>query len=178
LSLSPVTIIVFVAVAIAVKVSALVGIAVAVLRRSDRSPVYGAWDLEPQAAENMFSADDETRRFPVVSFLLGLANRDMSQIAIVPCGDTVTVRSRDGQAFNFGGPHSGVTRSPQQGWQLTAAWHRRGEAIELESEVIGEGKLVETYRCDGRDLIAEFRVTVPAARLQREVTRRYRKSSG
>jgi hypothetical protein len=176
MSISPLTIIIFIAAAIAVKISALIAIAIAAFRRFDRWPVYGVWYLVVGDGRGADIANDGRPPLPLVQGLDDLLTRNVSRMEITRSGDTITLRSADGRPFSYGGTVSRVTRSNGD-VQVDATWDRLGDAMKLQSEVGGSAKVIETYRPAGNELDAELRVTVPAAGIDEVFVRRFRRSS-
>jgi hypothetical protein len=176
MSISPVTIIIFVAVALALKVSALIAIAVAALRRFDRWPVYGVWYLVGDDGQSVAIPPAERPSLPLVQGFGELLTRNFARMEITRSGDTITVRTADGIPFNYGGAKSKVLRSMNGGLQVGASWERLGDIMKLESEVTGSGTIVETYRPAGKNLEAEVRITVPGSGIDEMVVRQFRRT--
>ena len=177
MSVSPLTIFVFLAVAVAVKLSVLVALCATVLRRGDRSPVSGAWALRGGERRALSARYDGPRLTPLARALMSLVDRDLSRLEITPSGRTVTVRSADGQVLNYGTHDSLITRRLTEDVEVQATWYRQGDTLLLESGVGEEGKIIEVYERAGEHLKAETKVTVPACGLERSFSRLYERAS-
>jgi hypothetical protein len=177
MSISPLTIVIFLAAAIAVKISVLIAIALAAFRRFDRWPVYGVWYLVGGDGRGVDIASAGRPPLALIQGLDELLARNVSRMEITRSGDTITLRSADGRPFSYGGTVTRVTRSVKGGVQVDATWDRLGDAMKLQSEVSGSATVIETYSPAGKELDAEFRVSVKASGIDEVFVRRFRRSS-
>lgn len=174
--MSPLTIMAFVVLALAIKVSLLVAHAGEVLRRAERWPVSGAWTLR-NGGSDAIRSDERMAELPLsAQALLDFARRDRVNLAIVPSGATVTLRSEGSQGLSYGTPASRITRHLADGVAVRATWHREGDVLCLESDAGDGAKMLETFERVGPHLQAETRVVLPAYGLDRARARVYERA--
>lgn len=177
MSISAGLMIAFVAVAVIVKVSALTALGVSVLARRERFPVWGRWILVSDEIEEPAHSGGSSLS-PGSTALRRLLDSDMSRIEIAPSRATVTVRSADGQTFNYGRPELRVIRLEDRRVRVHATWCRDGDVLRLQSHAEDEDTIVEAFQVARSELAAELSFTARGAEAARIVTRWYRRDWG